>query len=213
MIDERKKELYNLLRSLLFEVIHKDKSSFLKIREKYDSLLKDIFDKIKFHKGEEGFEWVYVVNKLWIVFEYIDMEYDAIKEGDFSKKEEAKMLIDNSLENLGHRINLLKRFFEDDKNIDLKTRKRQLFGEYKKLYELAKQGERKKYDDLNRDCSEKVTEIFGHFEKGEEGFEWDETKNMIVGIFQATVSDNKDLLKHYEKMLKEKKKSLRRYLK
>lgn len=212
MIDERKKELYNLLRSLLFEVIHKDKSSFLKIREKYDSLLKDIFDKIKFRKGEEGFEWVDIVNKLWIVFDYMDMEYKAIKENDLSRKEEAINLRNKNLKEIQIRINSLKRFFEDNKNIDLKTRKRQLFDEYKKLYELAKQGERKKYDDLNRDCSEKVTEIFGHFEKGDEGFEWDETKNMIVGIFQATVTKNKKMLKHYEKEFKKKKKILKTYL-
>ncbi|MEK6932268.1 MAG: hypothetical protein AABW56_00555, partial [Nanoarchaeota archaeon] len=81
MIDERKKELYNLIRSLFFEVIHKDKDSFLKIREAYDALLKDVFKKTKFLKNEEGFEWADIANRLWIVFEYIDMEYDAIKEG------------------------------------------------------------------------------------------------------------------------------------
>ncbi len=213
MIDERKKELYNLLRNLSFEVIHKDKSSFLRVREVYDALIKEIFNKTRFRKGEEGFEWTDVANRLWIIFDYMDMEYNAIKEGNFEKKGEAIILRNKSLDDVISKIDALNRFFKEDKNFNLRTRKKRLFEEFEELYKFAKKGKREEYDNLNRDCSEKVTEIFGEFRKGDEGFEWDLAKNMILGILLARINKNKNLLKHYEDSLKKQKKLLRTYLK
>ena len=192
MIDERKKELYNQLRNLFFEVIHKDRNSFLKMKAIYDSLLKEIFDKSKFDKNEEGFYWVEVRN---------DLEMYLNGAG-------------NNLEEIGNKIKSLKRFFDENKNSDLKVKKKELLEEFEELYKVAKRGNRGEYDNLNRNCSEKITEIFGlSFKKGDEGYEWDLAKNMILGIFRAQVDDNKDLLEHYEKSLKKQKKLLRGYLK
>jgi len=190
MINGLKKELYNQLRNLFFEVIHKDKDSFLKVKVVYNSLLKEIFGKTKFNKNEECFYWVEVRD---------DLERYLNGAG-------------NNLEEIGDKIKSLKRFFEKYKNNDLRSKKEQLFKEFEKLYQLAEEGKREEYDNLNRDCSEKVTEIFG-FSLNEEGHKWDLTKNMILGVFQARARNNKELLRYYKKEFKKKKKEIEKYLK